>query len=146
MFNFFDKIDNIKMQIQNKRRPNTFNGMFGSMINVFGNSNQNNQGWNQNNGWGEQGGWQNNNGWGQEQNGWGGQNYNPNGPYGNQQAWGNNLEGYDWVQLQNKLQHYALVNPRQSNNIFDDPSDIIKKQVVFIEPSPAEKKLQQLKK
>lgn len=50
MFKFFDSLDNVKMQIQNKRRKNTFGGMFGSSINLFGNQGGNNQGGN-NQGW-----------------------------------------------------------------------------------------------
>lgn len=99
------------MQIQNKRRKNTYNGMFGStvpLLNLLGNQFGNNQGGNQNNGWGEEGNWGNNGGWNQQQGGWGGQN---NGEMGlamalfqNQGLWGNNVNGYEWVRVQDKLQ------------------------------------------
>lgn len=68
MFKLFDTIQNVKMQIQNKRRMNDPNDPNGYRGNNYG---QQNGGWeNQgnNNGWGQN---QGNNGWGSEYGGFG---------------------------------------------------------------------------
>jgi hypothetical protein len=53
--NLFNSINNVNMQIQNKRRKEEFNGMWGAPINFFVNQ-SGNQNCNQNNnGWGQQG-------------------------------------------------------------------------------------------
>ena len=46
--NLFNSINNVNMQIQNKRRKEEFNGMWGAPINFFVNQ-SGNQNFNQNN-------------------------------------------------------------------------------------------------
>jgi hypothetical protein len=94
--NFGNQKGNRHIQIQNKRRKNSYGGMWGSKINFFQNlgnnlfQGQNNYGWEQQGGWGQQqGGWgQQQGGWGQQQGGWGQNNNN---------MWGNNNYGNQLV-------------------------------------------------
>lgn len=106
-------------------------------------------------GWGgQQGGWGGQQqGWGQQQGGWGQQDWGNNNTGGgglgimnqnSQQAWGNSAEGAQWVEEQKKKQDFNIIDPRQQPNI--NVNDVIGEQVVFIEPSPAQQRLEQLKR
>ena len=76
----FERIGDVNVQIQKKRRKNDYGGMWSAPINVFaqdimnnGGNNMGNQGFNQGgngNGWGQEQGWGKQQGWGQQQ-GWG---------------------------------------------------------------------------
>jgi len=98
MNNLIDTFNDVKYQIQRKRRQNQYGGMWGSTIDFFNGLNaegqqQNNNGWEGNGGWGD-------NGWGQNM----GNTFFNAGQLGlqmaleaNKNSWGNNLVGFDWV-------------------------------------------------
>ena len=63
---------------------------------------------------------------------------------GNQSLWGNNLSGLDWVQDQMKRQAYEIVGSDKTGSLglgSGDFNDILQKQITFLEPSPAQKRL-----
>ncbi len=108
----------------------------------------NNQNWGQNNnGWGQEGGWGNNQNNQFESNLFG-QGFNQlnlgMALVGNQGLWGNNLDGLDWVKEQMKRQAYEIVGSNKTGSLgfgTEDLNDILQKQIIFLEPSPAQKRL-----
>ena len=94
----FDNLSNVNLQIQEKRRKNDMNGMWGAPIEILNQLGIGNlMG---NNGWGQQG----------QQGGWGNEGFMNNmigegmgqlglemALFSNQGLWGNNLDGQDWV-------------------------------------------------
>ena len=61
--------------------------------------------------------------------------------------WGNNLSGADWVQEQIKRQAFNILSPGQQTQLnLNDIQNIIEKQIIFLEPSPTQKKLEELEK
>ena len=54
--------------------------------------------------------------------------------FGNSGLWGNNLEGYDWVQEQVKRQAFSIINPgaKSNNAMFSDIGNILQKQITFL--------------
>jgi len=90
------------------------------------------------------GGWGGNQGgWGGNQGGWGG-NQGGMGFFNQQseQNFGNNAEGQQWIEQQKKMNDYNIVNPNQQQNI----NNLMGEQIVFIEPSPAQQRLEELKR
>jgi len=55
---------------------------------------------------------------------------------GSQQAWGNNLQGAQWINQQMNNHQFNMINPSDINI-----GDIIEKQIILVEPSPAKKRL-----
>ena len=56
--------------------------------------------------------------------------------------WGNHLNGAAWVAEQIKRQAYSILVPGQQSTFnMNEIQNILEKQIIFIEPSPTEKKL-----
>lgn len=168
----FSNIDpHVNVQIQHKRRKtNADDGMFNAPLELlqglggfnFGISGQGQggNGWGQEGGWGQGGqgggwgnnnnGWQSDNGWGNNQGGNQGGGLDIFGHFGmallaNEKLWGNDLDGMDWVFGQMKRQAYQIVPATQAKDAFK-VGDMGDCQMTYLEPSPAAKKLEELKR
>lgn len=147
MFQLFDRVGDVKMQIKKKRREIEQNGFQA----IFGGGGHQTQ----NNGWGQQG---SGNGWGQQpDNGWGQQGGNNgwNGDdspiamalYANRNLWGNDLDGKAWVNEQKMRQASRIFNPHQGSPFnMSEFGQFIEQQITFLEPSPAEQRLKELER
>ncbi len=63
--------------------------------------------------------------------------------FANQSVWGNNLDGFDWVKEQLARQDYQIIKVEEKSGNFNmnNLGDFLNKQITFLEPSPAQKKL-----